>query len=129
MAIELEMLGYAILLGFVQVMLYSVPGIAQLGMGYALSPRDEGKQIGGMAGRLQRAFYNYLETLPMFIGAVYVARSNGALTEMTALGSQIYLWARVAYVPAYAFGIPVLRTLIWMASIVGIFMVLLPALF
>ncbi|MEM9096596.1 MAG: MAPEG family protein [Pseudomonadota bacterium] len=65
----------------------------------------------------------------MFIGAVYVARSNGALTEMTALGSQIYLWARVAYVPAYAFGIPVLRTLIWTASIVGIFMVLLPALF
>lgn len=128
MATELVMLGYAILLGVVQLVLYAVPGIAQTGMSYALSPRDEDKPLGGVAGRLRRAFYNYLETLPMFIGAVYVARSTGSVTEVSALGAQIYLWARVAYVPAYAFGVPVVRTLIWAASIVGIFMVLLPAL-
>jgi len=47
---------------------------------------------------------------------------------MTVLGAQLYFWARVAYVPVYAAGIPYLRTLIWAASIVGI-VLLLTALF
>jgi uncharacterized MAPEG superfamily protein len=36
------------------------------------------------------------------------------------------LWARVAYVPVYAAGIPYLRTLIWAASMIGLIMVLRP---
>jgi len=44
--------------------------------------------------------------------------------SMTILGAQLYFWARVAYVPAYAAGIPYLRTLIWAVSIVGLVLLL-----
>jgi uncharacterized MAPEG superfamily protein len=44
------------------------------------------------------------------------------------MGAQIYFWARLIYVPVYAAGIPVVRTLIWAVSIAGLVMVLLAAL-
>ncbi|MEO7935944.1 MAG: MAPEG family protein, partial [Dokdonella sp.] len=41
-----------------------------------------------------------------------------------ALGAQLYFWARLAYLPTYAAGIPYLRTVIWGVAIVGLAMVL-----
>ena len=38
----------------------------------------------------------------------------------TALGAQLYFWARLFHLPAYAAGIPYLRTLLWVASVVGL---------
>lgn len=46
----------------------------------------------------------------------------------TAMGAQLYFWSRVAYVPAYASGLPYLRTMVWAASIIGLVMVLRPLL-
>jgi uncharacterized MAPEG superfamily protein len=43
---------------------------------------------------------------------------------MMTLGAELYLYARVAYVPIYAFGIPGLRTLVWTVSVVGIVLIL-----
>jgi uncharacterized MAPEG superfamily protein len=40
------------------------------------------------------------------------------------LGAQLYFWARIAFVPVYALGIPVVRTLVWTVSLVGIVLVL-----
>ena len=42
----------------------------------------------------------------------------------TALGAQMYFWARLAYVPIYAAGIPYLRTLVWAVSIWGLLQLL-----
>ena len=44
-------------------------------------------------------------------------------SEITALGAQIYFWARVAYVPLYAWGVRHLRSLAWLVSIVGLGMI------
>jgi uncharacterized MAPEG superfamily protein len=43
---------------------------------------------------------------------------------MTALGAQLYFWARLLYVPVYAAGIAYLRTLIWLTSLAGIVILL-----
>jgi len=45
-------------------------------------------------------------------------------TTTSALGAQIYIWARLLYVPAYVIAIPFVRTLIWLASLVGILLVM-----
>jgi len=45
---------------------------------------------------------------------------------MSALGAQVYLYARLLYVPLYAFGIVGLRTVVWVASFVGLFLVFWP---
>jgi uncharacterized MAPEG superfamily protein len=55
-----------------------------------------------------------------------VSSLDGSLE--TKWGAQLYFWARVVYVPVYAAGIPVARTIVWTASIVGLVMVLLAAL-
>ena len=59
-----------------------------------------------------------------FTAAVLMANAMGKHTATSALGAQIFFWSRVAYVPAYALGIPYLRTLLWAASLVGIGMVM-----
>lgn len=51
---------------------------------------------------------------------VFLQRGDAA----SALGAQLYFWARLAYVPVYAAGIPYLRTLVWVVSIVGIILLL-----
>ncbi|WP_176717045.1 MAPEG family protein, partial [Xanthomonas translucens] len=35
----------------------------------------------------------------------------------TALAAQLYFWARLAYVPLYAAGVPYLRSLVWAVSL------------
>jgi uncharacterized MAPEG superfamily protein len=40
----------------------------------------------------------------------------------------MYLLARIVYVPLYAFGVPVVRTLVWMVGTVGLVMVLVAVL-
>jgi len=49
-------------------------------------------------------------------------------TETTALGAAIWFWARVAYVPAYVSGIPLVRSIAWFASLGGLVAMILPLL-
>jgi uncharacterized MAPEG superfamily protein len=39
---------------------------------------------------------------------------------MTVAGAHLYFWGRLAYLPLYAFGIPVVRSLAWYLAIIGI---------
>jgi uncharacterized MAPEG superfamily protein len=81
-----------------------------------------------VTARLQRAFGNYRETFVYFATAVLVVSLLNKTNATTALGAQLYFWSRLIYIPVYAAGIAVVRTLIWTASIVGLVMVLLGAL-
>ena len=58
------------------------------------------------------------------IGVVVAGRTS----ELTALGGWIWLSARVVYLPLYGFGVPVVRTIIFMASLVGLLIALWPLL-
>lgn len=120
MSIELKMLLYAGIVLIVQLVLQVLAGIYQNGLGYALSPRDDLSNDAGIAGRVERAFYNMLETFPIFAAMALMVQVTESWTSLTALGAQLYFWGRVFYVPAYVAGIPVVRTVIWMASLVGI---------
>ncbi len=66
-----------------------------------------------VAGRLDRALSNFLETFPLFAAAVLIAHAAGRHDWMTIWGAQLYFWGRVAYVPLYAFGIRLVRSLVW----------------
>ena len=52
----------------------------------------------------------------------------GRTSEWTALGGWIWLAARVIYLPLYGFGIPVVRTIIFLSGLVGLLMTLWPLL-
>jgi uncharacterized MAPEG superfamily protein len=115
------MLLWSVVLGLVQVALAVIGSVAQRGLTWAVGPRDgEAKALTGVAARLDRARGNFLETFPLFAVAVLLTLALHRHDAMTMLGAQLYFWARVAFVPAYATGIPYLRTLIWAVSMLGI---------
>ncbi len=113
MPLEVEVLGWATLLAVVQLFLYAVPANLQLGVSYTAGPRDERRELTGAAARLQRAFLNHVEGLVLFTAAVVVVVLGDAASPVTGACAIAYLAARVAYVPAYALGVPYLRSAIW----------------
>lgn len=121
MTIELTMLVYALILAFVQILLFDFARTGQYGLQWNTGARDETMPpLNPMAGRLQRAQNNLFETLPLFIGAVLVAHVAGRESSLTAYGAQVYFWGRVVYVPLYAFGIRQIRSLVWLVSTAGL---------
>jgi uncharacterized MAPEG superfamily protein len=81
-----------------------------------------------MVGRLERAQANFFETFPLMIAAVLIVSVAGLTGRWTAIGAWLWLGARIVYLPLYAMGVPVVRTLAWAVALVGLAMVLWPAL-
>jgi uncharacterized MAPEG superfamily protein len=124
-SVAMQMLWWSIVLGLVQLVVATLPSAAVRGFAWASGPRDEpGAPLGKIGGRLERAFRNFLETFVFFVAAVLMAETLGRHAASIGLGAQVFFWTRVAYVPAYAAGIPFLRTLLWAGSVIGIVMVL-----
>lgn len=122
---ELTILGWTLVLALVQILLASTLRTAETGIVYNMGPRDEpAKPMRPITARVQRAQANLLETLPLFVAAVLIAHVAGRSSDMTLLGAQIYLGARVLYVPLYAFGVPLVRSLAWVAAMGGLAMIL-----
>ena len=42
---------------------------------------------------------------------------------LKAWGAALYFWARVAYIPLYAFGVPYIRSLVWLVSLAGLILI------
>ena len=125
-SIEMQMLWLSAALGIVQLVLVIVASGMAGRTGWAIGARDiPAPPFGTVGARLQRALANFVETFPIFVAAVLVVTTLGKHTQYSQWGAQLYFWARVAYVPAYAIGIPLLRTLIWTAGTVGIALILL----
>lgn len=93
------------------------------GLMVAFSDREGVVAPLGLAGRADRAANNMIEAMAMFLALVLAASVAGKAPQ-AAFGATIFFWARVAYWPAYLAGIPVLRTLIWLVSIVGLILIL-----
>ena len=128
MPVELKVLGYAALLQFVQFILMAIPVNQQLGVAYTGGNRDVQKQATGVAGRLKRALDNHFEGLILFTIAVLVVVLGEASSSLTERCAWAYLWARILYVPAYASGIYLVRSLIWTVGFVATAIMLIAAL-
>ena len=128
MPVELNVLGYAALLQFVQFIVMAIPVNVQLGVAYTGGNRDEQKRATGVAGRLKRALENHFEGLILFTIAVVVVTLGDASSQVTEYCAWAYLWARVLYVPAYASGVFLVRSLIWSVGFVATAVMLIAAL-
>jgi len=125
MRIEFTLLGATILLALVHIFAAAGAKTRQYGAKWNMGPRDEAlPPLNPIAGRLVRAQTNLFETLPLFIGALLGAAVAGHLGWKTALGAHLYFWSRLVYLPLYAFGVPVLRSLAFMGGLVGLLVLL-----
>jgi uncharacterized MAPEG superfamily protein len=123
--LELQLLGWSVVLLLVQIVLQAASSSSELGLPYAMSPRDEGREPRSVyARRIRRALNNLLETYPAFVGLALALVISGKAGGVGAIGAEIYLAARVLYLIVYAAGVSVVRTLFWGLSIIGLIMML-----
>lgn len=123
MIFELWILLAAVLLGLVHVSLASFFYKAQEGNAYTVGPRDDDRPRHGVAGRLDRALRNYLETFPLFAACALVVHVSGTAGHLSWWGGVLYLGGRVAYLPLYGLGVPWLRTFSWNIATLGLVLV------
>lgn len=124
MTFELCILGWTLVLAFVQILAFDMARTGQYGLKWNTGARDEEMPpLSPIASRLQRAQYNLFETLPLFIAAVLIAHVAGKNSDLTHNGALIYLAGRVLYVPLYAFGVKQIRSLVWVGSTAGLLMI------
>ena len=127
MPTEIKILAWAAVLLIVHIFAAVHLKTRQYGAKWNMGARDEAQPpLNHLAGRLQRAQANFLETLPIAIIALLGVVVANRTSASTALGGWIWLGARIVYLPLYAAGIPVIRTLAFAVSLVGLAMVLKP---
>jgi len=124
--VELKLLAAAVVVGLVQIVWAVLAGMGgDRSLGWLMGPRDDARPPGVMGARLDRALKNFTETFPMFAAAILACVATGKVGgPLTVYGAGIYVAARAIFVPLYAMGVPVLRTLAWAASLAGIVMVI-----
>jgi uncharacterized MAPEG superfamily protein len=124
LTVELRMLTLSVVLGIVQIVAASHAASLQRGYRWTASARDaKAEPLRGVAGRLDRALRNFLETFALFAAVVLVAHATGTHGALTEWGARLYFWGRVVYVPLYAAGVPLVRSLAWNVPTMGILLV------
>ena len=132
---ELTALTLAALLQTAQFYLMAVPTNIELPQGKTLSPRDRDRlggeiqdQVSPKTARLIRAWNNHFESLALFTIACIVITLSDQSTAFTATCAYVYLGARLAYIPAYYFGLTPWRSLIWFTGFTATTCMLIAAL-
>ena len=119
MAVELKLLGAAVIIGMLQLLWAAAASRRQQGLEWAAGSRDEARPVTGVAARLNRSFANFMETFPLFAAAVVTAYLAAKLGSLTLWGSVLYVVSRVLHPIAYMLNVPYLRSLIWFVGFGG----------
>jgi uncharacterized MAPEG superfamily protein len=94
----------------------------------ALGNRDHMRPLTVTGERATRALANLHEALPVFLGLALMVMIVAPEAAQAKTGALVFLVARVLYAGVYIAGVPVVRTLLWAVSWVGLVMMLMPLL-
>ena len=127
MPTELTILGTSVILLVVHIMLQGQTATRDRGLAWNAGPRDGGaeKPLGPLAGRAARALSNYQETYPAFIALALGLAVTGQTGGLGAAGAILWLIARIVYIPLYLLGVPYVRSLVWVAAMLGLLLMLI----
>lgn len=118
---EGKLLIAAVIIGLAHLLWATVAGSGgHRDTAWLLGPRDDPRPVTGQAARLSRAYANFLETFPLFAVSLIAVLLAGKAGSQPTFGAWLYVLGRLAYVPLYALGLPIVRTVAWTASMVGI---------
>lgn len=123
-------LAWSVILGLVHILAAGHARTLELGSKWNMGSRDgEIAPLSPFTNRLLRAQSNFFETFPLFATSILMVALTDNLSAYSYWGAIIYLVARLIYLPLYALGIPIIRSIVWLVSITGLLMVLLPPMF
>lgn len=117
----IEIILSALLLTLIQSWL--IPMLLNLGnLSFLLSNRDEDFQFSTITKRAQRASANLYETLPIFITLMLL----GVILDVDlTLSGSVWIALRVLFLMCYLSGIKIVRSGIWIASVIALIMMAL----
>ena len=117
----LPIIGLSVMLLVIHVMLQGFTATQELGRDWNASARDDDrKATGKLAGRAARASANFRETYPAFIALAFGVIMAGDPSGIALIGAWIWLVCRIIYIPLYLMGIPYVRSLVWVGSMIGL---------
>ncbi len=130
MSVELSMLMWSGVLLLVLIFASAVAMDRTMGLAWGFGNRDTTPALEGWNARLARTYKNHLENTVIFGAIVLPVSAAGISNDMTVLGAQIFLGARLVHALAYITGTTFLgiRSLAYFAGVGGIVMILIPAL-
>lgn len=120
---DLKLLLWTVALTFIEVLVAVLGANTQVSLATLAGNRDPEPQFTGWVARARRAHRNMLESLPLFIALVLMAQVAGKTNAQTLLGAELFFWGRLAHWLIYLAGIPWLRTLAWLVSVVGLILI------
>ncbi|MGN7160602.1 MAPEG family protein [Sphingomonas sp. SAFR-052] len=124
--IELTLLGWSVVLLTIAILLQGHFATRERGTQWNAGPRDgDNAPKGVMAGRAQRALDNFKESYPAFVALVLALAVSGRTGGLGATGAILWFVARIVYHPLYLFGVPYVRSLAWVASMLGLLLMLI----
>jgi uncharacterized MAPEG superfamily protein len=123
MSIELKMLVWSVALAFLQTVIAVAGATHEFGLPRLAGNREPAPEATGWAGRARRAHVNMLESLVLFAALVLVAVAAQRTNSVTAIGAQLFFWARLVYAGVYLAGVPWLRTAVWSVAVVGLVLI------
>jgi uncharacterized MAPEG superfamily protein len=124
----LGFLGWSIPVALAYILLPTWFATRANGVRWNAGPRDvTPNPMPPMGQRLERARKNFFETYPLFLAAMLLAVGRQHPSQWIVWGAEAYVWARLVYIPLYAFGVPYLRSLAWAVSMAGIGLILFGA--
>ncbi len=104
------------LLIMITILMQVLGSMRILSMGYLMSARDEPREVGKMTARIKRALDNSVVAMTLFAPAILILVVQDKTNATTLLAAQVFLIARIIYLPVYALGVPAVRTLAWLAG-------------
>lgn len=111
----------AITLYYLGLFLPPVLLIPRIGIVAYVGSRDAEPDPNVLHARAKRADRNLSENLPVFLALGVLSMIVGeADTAQALLGAQIFVLARVAYLPVYLMAVPWLRSGLWTVGWLGI---------
>jgi|GEM_PF-96556 len=122
MTMDLWLLLATTLLAWLLILADATPNMLRKGLMWAMSNRggeDDPTPPTGLHGRIHRANLNMQENLPIFAVLVLVVNVAGKAGDLSAMGAWVFFGARLGHALVYMAGVPVLRTVLWSVSLVG----------
>lgn len=125
-------LGCLLLLALWSIPLNHLPAIARVlksGVAWGMGNRETSPPVAAWVGRADRAQRNHHDNLAMIAVVILVAHLSGTADRVSAVASAVVLGSRLLHSVAYILGLTGLRSTAYFASIGGLGVIVLRAVF
>jgi len=120
---ELSLLAWSALICLALALPYATGLTLERGLPTMAGNRENFAEPAGWMGRAKRAHMNMVENLAPFAALVLIAVIAQKTNSMTALGAQLFFWGRIVHAVSYIAGIPYVRTLGYLAGVIGMVLI------